>query len=512
MILNELTYGKFFFEISDYVLLKVTGSHAESFLQGQLSNDLKILKDNRAQLNCRLTLKGKIHSFFSLGKYQSDIYIFISKSWVDSLLDDLNRYIISEDIQFDVVREGCFVIVVGSEALSRDSDIPVYFLGFQGKILSETKGDYELCSRDDFRRAIMYTGFPVWGQSVTGDDFINETILSKYGISYNKGCFFGQEVPAKINSGRGGNYFPCLLEISEPCGDISSRNISVEGKQVGLVFDTDKNILYGKLKRSHRVLDKEFSFDIDGRTFKGRLKKFPAFGWMSDEELSRSLFLKGTDLYNKQNDPHGAIRLFELAIKADSRNADAYEALGVIYGHQEMYDDAIKLMKMLHEVDPNSIMSHANLSLFYMKKGDIKKAEEEKAKATILGMKLMSKKRRHQREQEKEQEDRLVKNMKMYQEVIALDPEDFFALYKLADVYLQKSDFKQAIDYVQQALTFNSKYSPSYLLLGKALEHLNRSTEALRVYREGAKVAASKGDNSVADEILERLEGLTIDC
>ena len=99
------------------------------------------------------------------------------------------------------------------------------------------------------------------------------------------------------------------------------------------------------------------------------------------------------DAYEKALDLFGAGKFHEAEtallglIKTDPSYADAYEALGRVYYKLDRLDDAIQWMIKLSELRPDYAMAHTNLSVFYMKKGLKEKAEEEKAKATVLSFK-----------------------------------------------------------------------------------------------------------------------------
>ncbi len=82
------------------------------------------------------------------------------------------------------------------------------------------------------------------------------------------------------------------------------------------------------------------------------------------------------------------------AILADAPDfLETYESLAVVYSKLGRLDEAIDLMKRLAEKDPESLMAHVNLSVFYMKKGMKDEAEVEKAKATVLQFSRGSKKK-----------------------------------------------------------------------------------------------------------------------
>ena len=79
-----------------------------------------------------------------------------------------------------------------------------------------------------------------------------------------------------------------------------------------------------------------------------------------------------------------AARAIEAILLLEPDFFDAYEGLAMTYSRMGDLDRAIGLMDELAAKDPDNIMAHTNLSVFYMKKGMKEKAEEEKAKAVVL--------------------------------------------------------------------------------------------------------------------------------
>ncbi|MDD9898426.1 MAG: tetratricopeptide repeat protein, partial [Candidatus Melainabacteria bacterium] len=79
-----------------------------------------------------------------------------------------------------------------------------------------------------------------------------------------------------------------------------------------------------------------------------------------------------------------ALELLRKALKDNPRNEDAMESLGVLLAKQEKFQEAIAVMHQLELMNPENQMAQMNLSIFYMKIGDKEKAEEHKAKGTVL--------------------------------------------------------------------------------------------------------------------------------
>ena len=109
---------------------------------------------------------------------------------------------------------------------------------------------------------------------------------------------------------------------------------------------------------------------------------------MKDE--AKIAYEKALDFFSGGRFEEAANALLEI-IKLHPLYADAYEALGRVYYKLDRLDDAIMAIQKLIDLRPDYALAHTNLSVFYMKKGMKEKAEEEKAKATVLSFQNFSK-------------------------------------------------------------------------------------------------------------------------
>lgn len=155
------------------------------------------------------------------------------------------------------------------------------------------------------------------------DTLIKLNLIDKY-VDFEKGCFPGQEVLSKY------------------------KNIGLKKKE----------------ERAQKYVDEALEIfnsapNIDENSSSEETKKF-------------------------QKACEEAVSLLKKAISENPKNEDAYESLGVILGRQSKYEEAIRVMKQLELINPESIMAQTNLSIFYMKLGDKETAEEYKAKSTVL--------------------------------------------------------------------------------------------------------------------------------
>jgi Flp pilus assembly protein TadD len=82
-----------------------------------------------------------------------------------------------------------------------------------------------------------------------------------------------------------------------------------------------------------------------------------------------------------------AVALYRRALESDPRLPIAWNGLAMALARQGDLDGAIEAARRLVELEPEDPLSHTSLSRFYMQKGMIAEAEEERAMATRLQLK-----------------------------------------------------------------------------------------------------------------------------
>ncbi len=97
-------------------------------------------------------------------------------------------------------------------------------------------------------------------------------------------------------------------------------------------------------------------------------------------------YLRGVDLFALGRHEE-AIRAYEEALAVDPNYTDALHGLAQSYAAKEEFDRAIEAAKRIAEIDPEDVLAHTSLSIFYQKKGMIPEAEAAAAQARILGWK-----------------------------------------------------------------------------------------------------------------------------
>ena len=190
---------------------------------------------------------------------------------------------------------------------------------------------------------------------------------------------------------------------------------------------------------------------------------------------------------------------------------DAYEVLGVILHRHHRVDEAIYYMLQLKALNPNCVMAHTNLSVFYVAKGMIQEAEEAKAQSAVLQMQHLSDERKAKELAEQERariQEEAQERIGMFQEVLEIDPDDAAATFGLGKAYVQLNKYEEAIPHLQHATKVQKDFSAAFLDLGKCYEFLERADEARETYEAGIAISSRKGDLMPLREMERRLKTL----
>lgn len=200
--------------------LRVGGDDAAQFLQGQHSNDLRVLPQQPAVYGLWLTLKGKIEAdSFVLRESAGGDFILVSyASPAAALRERLERFVIADDVSVTDETAGWRAVTVfgagARAAIGPDLFGGVLFPGRRDRaehwewlypesadtqVAARLAGWTELSAAEMERRRIA-AGIPAVPRDLGPNDLPNEGGLDADAVSYTKGCYLGQEVMARLKS------------------------------------------------------------------------------------------------------------------------------------------------------------------------------------------------------------------------------------------------------------------------------------------------------------------------
>lgn len=213
--------GVGFIALENYTVLEITGSDAESFLQGQFCNDISEVSQQRAQLSGYCTPKGRLLALFTLLATDSGYLMIIDTALTDSFIKRLQMFIMRADVTIVVREEKLCTGVISTGDTGSEPAIPklavmdvsqsaekIWVCVGESRYLyiAAEKDQQALWSTDTPQLALdvwrlcnIQTGFPTL-QPSTVDKFVPQMVNLQQagGLSFKKGCYPGQEIVARM--------------------------------------------------------------------------------------------------------------------------------------------------------------------------------------------------------------------------------------------------------------------------------------------------------------------------
>ena len=199
--------------------LRVSGDDAAMFLQGQFSNDLREIPARSGVYGLWLNQKGKVVADSFVARFEErDFLVGSYFSRGTELIQRLQDYIIADDVEVsDLSAAWTGVSLMGKESgawLLSEKRVGVVFPGrrVRGENWewlfpeSELPGVRALLNgalevgADEMARRRIEAAIPAVPADIGITDLPAEGGLDAVAISYNKGCYLGQEVMARLKA------------------------------------------------------------------------------------------------------------------------------------------------------------------------------------------------------------------------------------------------------------------------------------------------------------------------
>ena len=546
-----------YFPLEDWCLISAKGKETFSFLQSQTTNDVLQMQIGQGQNSAVTDRQARLIANFSIHRMEEDeALILVETSLKDILLNHLESYHFREEVELTALN--CRLLALQGpksslilEKVFENQNLPdkpndttqltlgehpinliiKSLTGEEGQILCFSneledeltqlilKSDSPPIKVNEVAREVLRieAGIPIYDTDMDKKNILPETGLEHTSVSYNKGCYIGQEVIARIKTYGAPNFALMGLTVEGVITPPYNGTLKLEDKKIGTIKSTvrsvtlDKIITLAYLHKEHRSPDIEMEATIDGKPFKVKTCLLPFYQAQTRKDHSNKILHQALQLYKEQDDLNQPIALLRESIELDPKNADAYEALGVFLAKQDKLDEAISLMKRLVEINPQEIMAHTNLSVYYMKQNRIEDAEFEKAEATALQFEKAIEKNMAKKLKKKEEEQKKIEmeeRVGMFKQVLEIDPQDQVANFGLGSIYLETGRYEEGLEPLKTVIEAHRDYSAAYLLLGKTWEKLSNREEAIEIYKKGIAAASKKGDLMPLKDMQNRMNQL----
>jgi folate-binding protein YgfZ len=204
IMLTDIEINQIVF-LKDLAVIKISGKKAQEFLQGQMTCDVLTATEENRIIGAACNHQGRILAIFSLIKKGEDYLCILPKDISTGFIQHLNKYAVFSKVSIaDVSMEYCLYGWIGDEPPPVDlTHLANAFLlkGYLPRylILSKEKLNVE-CAQNDTLWKLMdiYSGLPTIHLATVGKvtpHMVDLQLLG--GVSFNKGCYVGQEIIAR---------------------------------------------------------------------------------------------------------------------------------------------------------------------------------------------------------------------------------------------------------------------------------------------------------------------------
>ena len=217
------------FQSSVAGLVRISGEDALPYLQSQLTIDLHNLPVGRTRMGLRLSLKGKVLFGAQIICTGEDEFLLICKdTHSQAVIDLLEQNVVADEVEFEPVPEDWKEIVLyhptsveeAFQILGIDSILPGHAYAFENgwvylSSLVPSTGLTIMLPQScptpwadsivsphpgEFHRLRLQERLFLPGREIGEDEFPQEGGLHRPSVDFNKGCYLGQEVMARIHA------------------------------------------------------------------------------------------------------------------------------------------------------------------------------------------------------------------------------------------------------------------------------------------------------------------------
>ncbi len=259
------------FDISFRDEIRITGSDRSTFLHGFCTNDINKLQTGQGCEAFLSSIQGKTLGHIFVFAEPDQLIIDTNPGAAEIVIPHLDRYLITEDVTIEeLTASRCLFYLTGPEAVAllEKIDPQTAKPGLNDHLQIESEGTCFHCRRVDwfnqtgfqlsvakqsaesFKKRLIElgatfadhqtwetlrieSGFPEYGIDFNSENLAQEIDRTESAISFNKGCYLGQEPIARIDAIGHVNRLLRQLTITgavNPAESLTQENLITDGK------------------------------------------------------------------------------------------------------------------------------------------------------------------------------------------------------------------------------------------------------------------------------------------
>jgi len=296
----------------------VSGRDRQAFLHAMLSSEVKSLQPGQGTAAAFLDAHGKVMALLQVHVLEDRLLLELPPGLTEKTLARFDKFLISEKVSFEAADESFAVLAVeGPSApallsslsgrkldLAPDHHVEVSIAGAPVRVVrrSETGGTGFQCWTMAFHGATLWrslvdvgaqpvgsqtlnilrveAGIPWYGHDVDETVILPETRLEHL-VSYNNGCYLGQEVVARVKYRGHVNRALSGLALEGDHVPAPGAQVVWEGQEIGRITSGVRSVSLGKpvalgyVRREHLAPGTDVTIQDGDVSIRGRVAELP---------------------------------------------------------------------------------------------------------------------------------------------------------------------------------------------------------------------------------------------
>ena len=218
--------------------VRAAGPDANTFLQGQLSQDVLGLAVGASTWALLLQPQGKVTAFLRVLRVGEEEFVLETDAgFGPAVIERLNRFKLRVKADLDPLAWRCLAVRGPKAHELVPEGVVADWPGLPGRDLvgeaPAAPAGVVMCGMDAYEAVRIEAGIPVMGRELDEGTIPAEAGVVDRSVSFTKGCYTGQELVARIDS-RGGNVPRRLrgLVLAEGPAPVGA-SVTADGKEVG---------------------------------------------------------------------------------------------------------------------------------------------------------------------------------------------------------------------------------------------------------------------------------------
>lgn len=225
----------YFYKNTKSKFLEISGQDSVPFIQNLITNDINKCKENHFVYSCLLTPQGKFFADFFIFKNKEKYFFEVNDIFYENFLNKLNMYKLRSNINIEEIKLFYSFIIFGELEINNHYEILNFdprnnnigkkliqydpLIKFNEKIIEiDEKKYHEIL----IKNKVPYSPFDLQENKSL---LLENNFDNINAISWNKGCFVGQEITARMK-------YRALLKKQLYALELISGNIDIGDKIV----------------------------------------------------------------------------------------------------------------------------------------------------------------------------------------------------------------------------------------------------------------------------------------